>query len=125
MNLLLKRTPHSDQIAKGIFTNNVLTEESKNIDKAQTTLMQRRGFKTTNFFTSRSFSVASGKMDLDHLAKHRFVDMKRRGSQKKKSHPIHNRILFGHANNIVKRLSFGYTEAVKEKMNLLKNNLAP
>jgi len=54
------------------------------------------------------------------LAKHRFIDMKRRrtrdGVIKKKNYPIHNRILWGHANNVVRRITFGFTEDVKAKM---------
>lgn len=127
MNLLDKRKDNSDAILKGIFIRRELQEESQEIDVAQTSLMARRGFKSSEFYSSRNYSVNETTLRYDHLAKHRFVDMKRRNVQgnsiKKKSHPIHNRILWGHANNIVKRLSFGYTSAVKEEMRQLAENL--
>lgn len=131
MTLLDQRKDSKDAILKGIFIRRELQEESKDINIAQTTLMARRGFKTSNFFSGRQYTVNDTSLRYVHLAKHRFVDMKTRKTQagtiKKKNHPIHNRILWGHANNIVKRLSFGYTSAVIEEMEalyqqMLKNN---
>lgn len=127
MNLLTKRSDSKDAILKGRFIKRELQEEGSDMKQAQTSLMSRRGFKSSEFFTDRSISVDDTALRFDHLAKHRFVDMRRRntktGSIKKKNHPIHNRILYGHANNIVKRLSFGYTEAVKQEMQDLANSL--
>lgn len=127
MNLLEKRQDTKDAILKGIFIKRQLQEEGADIKQEQTSLMSRRGFKSRDFFANRSMSVQDTALRFDHLAKHRFVDMRRRktktGSNKKKSHPIHNRILYGHANNIVKRLSFGYTEAVKQEMAELEKML--
>ncbi len=129
MKLLDKRKDSKDAILKGIFVRRELQEEAQDIKADQTSLMQRRGFKTSNFYSKRTMSVDDTALRYDHLAKHRFVDMRRRntlsGSKKKKSHPIHNRILYGHANNIVKRLSFGYTSAVIEEMKLLEKQLNP
>lgn len=123
MNLLDKRTDHQDQILKGIFVRQQLQEEAKEIDDAQTSLMVQRGFNSRDFFSGRGFSVQDEALRYDHLKKHRFVDMRKRNNLKKKSHPIHNRILFGHANNIIRRLSFGYTEAVKQDMEELRQKL--
>ena len=127
MNLLQKRTNSNDDILQGLFIQQQLREEAQDIDQAQTNLMASRGFNSQEFYSDRSYSVSDNKMTYTHLAKHRFVDMKsrntREGKVKKKSHPIHNRILFGHFNNIIKRMSFGYTQAVKEQMQELANNL--
>ncbi|MFB9055082.1 hypothetical protein ACFFVB_18520 [Formosa undariae] len=113
---------------KNIFIKQQLQEESVAIDGAQTSLMQSRGFSTSNFYSDRGFKVTDTTLQYDHLAKHRFVDMRTReskaGKKRKKNHPIHNRILYGHANNIVKRLHFGYTEAVKEQMQELYNTIS-
>ena len=127
MNLLQKRTNSNDEILKGLFIQQQLREESKDIKQAQTSLMSSRGFNSPEFYDGRSFSVSDNKMTYTHLTKHRFVDMKTRntskGKVKKNSHPIHNRILFGHFNNIIKRMSFGYTQAVKEQMQELADSL--
>lgn len=127
MNLLTKRADNKDAILKGIFIRRELQEEGQDIKQEQTSLMARRGFKSSEFYNNRNMSVNVTALNFDHLAKHRFVDMKRRntskGSVKKKFHPIHNRILWGHANNIVKRLSFGYTHAVIEELKELEAQL--
>jgi hypothetical protein len=127
MSLLEKRKDNKDAILKGIFIRRELQDEGQEIQQEQTSLMQRRGFKTSNFFTGRSMAVTDAMLKFNHLKKHRFVDMRRRnsasGSKRKKSHPIHNRILFGHANNIVKRLSFGYTGAVIAELKEMEASL--
>ena len=127
MNLLNKRSDTKDAILKGIFIKRELQEEGQEMKHAQTSLMSRRGFNSREFFSNRTMSVTDTALRYDHLAKHRFVDMRRRqtaaGPTKKKNHPIHNRILYGHANNIVKRLSFGYTKSVIEEMKELEAQL--
>jgi tRNA-2-methylthio-N6-dimethylallyladenosine synthase len=58
------------------------------------------------------------------LTKFRFVDMKKlRGKNKprRKIHPIYNRIIWGHYAQIVKELSFGFTDAIREEMRNLEN----
>lgn len=119
-NILNRRNENSEAILKDRFIRQQLTEESRDIDKAQESLMARRGFESRDFYNKRSFKVDDTTMTYTHLPKHRFVDMRSRntkkGRVKKKSHPIHNRILYGHANNIIKRLHYGYTEAVKEEL---------
>lgn len=120
MKSLNQREKLSEDVLKGRFTTQVLQEESQEIDRAQESLMSRRGFRSDAFYNERSFEVNSNTLEYIHLGRHRFVDMRtrdsREGKHKKKSHPIHNRILFGHANNIIKQLHFGFTTAVKEKL---------
>ncbi|MBO2546122.1 hypothetical protein J0871_17025 [Salegentibacter sp. BDJ18] len=120
MRSLEDRERLSDDVLKGRFTTQVLKEESENMDQAQESLMARRGFRSQEFYNDRSYQVNSNTLEYTHLGRHRFVDMRTRdskdGKKRKKSHPIHNRILFGHANNIIKQLHFGFTNAVKEKL---------
>lgn len=82
--------------------------------------MSGSGFKSRELFANRSIDATDTVLSFEHLAKHRFIDMKRRrtpnGVISKKNYPIHNRILFGYANNIVRRLSFGFTEGTREIM---------
>lgn len=127
MKLIEKRKDSKDAILKGLFIKRELQEEAREILVSQTGIMARRGIQSNDFYANRKYSVQDTVLRYDHLAKHRFVDMRRRntnsGSKPKKNHPIHNRILFGHANNIIKRLSFGYTQAVIEEMKELENQL--
>lgn len=121
MNITDRRKGISEAVIKDRFIRQQLQEESEEIDKAQVSLMSRRGFKESDWYSKRSLSVeGNNTMALRHLPKHRFVDMRSRqtkqGKKSKKSHPIHNRILYGHANDIIKRLHFGFTQAVKEEL---------
>ncbi len=121
MNILDRRKGISEAVIQDKFIRQQLQEESEEIDKAQRSLMSRRGFKSSDWYNKRSLTVeGNNTMALRHLPKHRFVDMRSRntksGKIKKRSHPVHNRILYGHANDIIKRLHFGFTQAVKEEL---------
>ncbi|KAA2218242.1 hypothetical protein [Maribacter flavus] len=121
MALLEKRNNSRDNlILERRFIRTVLQEEGEDIRKEQTKRMSRSGFKSRELFAQRKIDVTDTVLAFDHLMKHRFIDMKRRrtpdGIIKKKNYPIHNRILYGHANNIVRRLRFGFTEETREIM---------
>ena len=125
MNRLEKRSGAQDaKVLEQRYIRQVLQEEGQNIRKEQTKRMSGAGFSSRELYASRSISVSDTVLTYEHLAKHRFIDMKRRrtkgGVIKKKNYPIHNRILFGHANNVVRRVSFGFTEDVKAKMANIK-----
>jgi len=118
MNLLDKRkSPNNEELLQQRFIARILREEGGNIDQEQIKTMVSRGFSSSDWFQGRSFSVNDTILSYEHLKKHRFVDMSTRqtknGKIRKVSHPIHNRILFAHANNIVRRLSFEYTSRMK------------
>ena len=119
MSILDRRAKVADAVIKDRFIRQQLDEESKEIDKAQDSLIVRRGFRS-NEWGKRSFAVGNNQLTYTHLPRHRFVDMRTRQTDKgkiqKKFHPIHNRILFGHFNNIIKRLHFGFTTAVREEL---------
>lgn len=117
---LLEERETKDLIIKNKFLRQQLQEVSEDIDDAQVSIMQRRGFRSRDFYDDRSFRVTDHTMELTHKAKERFVDMRTRetdnGSRKKISHPIHNKPIFGYANSLIKRLHFGFTNAVKEEL---------
>ncbi len=98
------------------FIQQVLREEGNKIKIEQLKFMSSRGFTSTELLTKINTVVNNTTLQHTHLTRHRFIDMKtrntRQGKIKKKNHPIHNRILFGHMNNVVRRLSFGFTEDV-------------
>ena len=120
MPLAENRENLSDQILQGRFIRRVLGDTSKDIDKAQRSYMSGRGFENNDWYSGRGFVVSENTLGYTHLKKHRFVDMKTRtrkkGRNKKKSHPVHNRIIWGHYNNVIKELHFGFTNAVKEEL---------
>lgn len=124
MSLLQSRENLSQQILERRFIRRVLQDSSKDIDKAQRNYMSGRGFENNDWFSGRGFQVTENELGYTHLKKHRFVDMKKRtskkGTNRKKSHPIHNKIIWGHYNNVIKELHFGFTNAVKEELRNLQ-----
>lgn len=126
MNILEKRKDNADLIAKGRFIKTVLSEQGKSIKDAQTKQMSSKGFQQQKFYNKRRFEANEDQLAATFIKLHRFVDIKTRktkqGIIKKKSHPIYNRIIFGHIPNIVRTLSFGYSDAVIEEMKKLENS---
>ena len=119
MGLLSNRSNKSDDVLQGRFVRKVLTETGKDIDQAQSRYMSSRGF-SENGWNDRDFTITDNSLQYSHLKRHRFVDMKTRtvgGVKKsKKSHPIHNRIIYGHYNNLVRELAYGFTEEIKQQL---------
>ena len=122
MSLLDERTKTAHAIAEGRFIAQVLKEESTNIDKDVKSGMN--SFSST-FWSKRNFAINDTTLTYTTLKRHRFIDMKTRQTEngviKKKRHQIHNKPIFGHLNNIVSALSFGFTESVKQKFLELEN----
>jgi hypothetical protein len=123
MGLLQDRT-NPDDILKGRFIRKVLQSTGADINKAQNAYFASRGFNMSNGWNDRTFSVTDNALDYSHLKKHRFVDMKNRevnGKKRpKKSHKIHNKIFWGNYNNVIRELSFGFSEEIKEELRKLK-----
>lgn len=124
MNLTEKRQQITDDILQGRFIHQVSTDIAKQIDKDQTLKMSSRGFENNDWFSERGFTATQTGLEYTHLKKHRFVDMKIRNSKegikRKKNHPIHNRIIWGHYNQMIKELHFGFTDAVKDQLKSLE-----
>ena len=125
MNLRDKRNKTNDLILQGRFIEQTLRNECKEIDLAIDAKMAAASF-SSDFWSDKDFTV-QGKNTLEyrHKKQHRFVDMKTRstasGSIRKKRHAIHNKIIYGHLNNIARELSHGYTDAVVEQMKKIED----
>jgi hypothetical protein len=113
-----------DDVLKGKFIKRVFEDSIKDIDKAQVAYMGAHNFVNENWYSGRSFIASDTALDYTQMLRHRFVDMKTRNSKKgklrKKAHPIHNKIIYGHYNNIIKELAYGFTEAAKEGIRQLE-----
>ena len=120
MSLLDSRQSTVDEILQGRFIRSVSQDTAKDIDQAQRKYMSSRGFESNSWYSGRSFIATVNGFEYTHLKKHRFVDMKIRDSKKgrnrRKSHPIHNKIIWHHYNNLIKQMHFGFTEAVKHQL---------
>lgn len=122
-NLLAQRQNNSDDILKGRFVRMQLQKTANDIQEAQEKKMV--GFNSA-FWNDRAFSVTDNELNYEHLKVHRFVDMRTRAKKdgskvKKKSYAIHNRIVMGNYNNLVRELSFGFTDEVKAQLHKLED----
>lgn len=124
MDLAESREQFADAILERRFIRRVMRDSSKDIDQSQRKYISSRGFEGEDWNSERGFLIADDGMEYTHLKKHRFVDMRTRtsskGKNRKKAHPIHNRIIWGHYNNIIKELHFGFTHAVKEELSKIQ-----
>lgn len=108
------------------FIHKVLTDEGQEFVAGHRQAI-RRLLNTSGLLGSAlSMSVSQsghigGSLSVSHAKRQRFLDMKTRktksgGTIRKKAYTIHNRELYGRVNNIIRQLSFGFTKAVKEKI---------
>lgn len=123
MNHLANRTNNTDDILKARFTRSKLAATAKEIESASAKKMS--GFNNA-FWRDRTFSVTDNELNYEHLKVHRFVDMRTRSrkdgtKQPKKSYAIHNRIVMGQYSQLTRELAYGFTQAVKDELRLLKD----
>jgi len=109
-----------NDVLEGRFIRRTMQAAATDINVAQVKYMGSHGFSNPNWITGRTFNATENALNYAQFLKHRFVDMKKISKKmkqyKKKSHPIYNRIIWGHYNNIIRELSFGFTEAIKEEL---------
>jgi len=126
MDLIHSRTQkNNNDLLEKRFIGLILEEESEQFNQEQIKLMNARGFSSPAFYNNRGFQVLEDhKLQYTHPTELRFIDMKSRTSKsgeksKKKSHPVHNKPLYGMVNNVLRRLQFEFTEKMKQM--LVKN----
>ncbi len=96
------------------FITQVLQEEGKNIIDEQNRIDLKFDFKATG--KGRSFHVNENELVLEHNIIQRFRDMNRIKGRKQVSTRQHNRVIFGHFNNIIGSLRFGFTDAIQKEL---------
>ena len=96
------------------YIQRVLNKEATNIFKAQEKVVSRfqaSGAATIN--AKRRFVVSGSTLDVTHSILQRFIDMKYLRGNRKRVIPVHNKVIYGHFNNIINKLAFGLTDDVK------------
>ena len=115
-----------EDIMQGRFIKRTLQDAAKDMNLAQVKYMSGHRFRSADWISGRSSQASETALEYAQKLKFRFVDMKQISKcmkqYKKKSHPIYNKIMWGHYNNIVRELAYGYTDAVKEEMKSLEDN---
>ena len=117
-------------IIEGRFIKHVLDDQADEILKDSKRGM--KGFKSAKW-NKNKMQVDSNTLTYDTIAATRFVDMKTRrskgyqrgsrkvpaGKRKKKNYIVHNKPIFRHKKFIVRTLSFGFTDEIKENFRKL------
>ena len=125
MDIRQKIRENHDDVLKGRFIKRVMSEEGPEILQAQSQMMRQRKFQSPQFYNRRQLNPSEEGLEISFMVAHRFADMKTMTSSKgkrykRKAYAIYNRIIFGHLNNIVRNLSFGFTDAVIQEMKSLE-----
>lgn len=125
MSLQLNRKQYNEAVIEGRFVQMVLEENAKDLDAA---ISEKTAGFNSALWKDRNFSVKGTTLEYEHRKEFRFNDMKTRktksGVINKEHHSIHNKPIFGHLNNIIRELSYGFSESVKQDIyQLQKQNL--
>lgn len=107
----------NESILQRRFIELTLNEAASDWEATNQRLFNKFNFKSGDIQASQSFVVNDNTLTYEHLIKTRFIDMKRLGGVKKKSFPIHNKVILGYFYQIIKDLRVGYTEAVRSSLN--------
>lgn len=103
------------RVIKQKFIEQVLKEEAKNIESAQDDIFSSRNISNV-IRSTRSFFVSNTTLTLRHDIRQRFDDMKKVRFRKQKPTGAHNKVIWGHFNNIIFKLAYGYTKDVKNQI---------
>ena len=136
MGLIDSRDPDKG-IIEGRFITAVLNDQASSILSDSKAEMRRRRFRQSKW-EKKSATVNNNELTYNTASVIRFVDMKTRmvkkgysrgtgrkvppGKKRKKQHPVHNRIIWRHKKFIIRTLSFGFTDEVKESFRELAKN---
>jgi len=119
---MIERKTNLGKVLEGKFISQVLEEEGQDINSEIGSNMSGFSNQTNR---GRSFMVKDKTLVYTFPMTNRFIDMKTRqtlkGKINKKNYSVHNKILFGYANSIIGRLSYGFTQETKEEMLKLHN----
>lgn len=95
------------------YISNTLEETGDFIDTSQQRLFNNFNFNSNDIRSKRSFIVTNDTLEFTHLLKERFIDMKRLNGRDKKRYPIHNTVVIGYYNRLIRKLHFGLTQDVR------------
>lgn len=96
------------------YINKVLAEEAVNIREAQDAVFSE--FKNADIAlikAKRNFTVSNSTLIGRHHIRQRFNDMRFIKGKSQKPIPTHNKIIWGHFNNIIFKMAYGFTHDVK------------
>lgn len=96
------------------YIEQVLNEEAINIRSAQDAIFTDHKNTDVGLIKSkRAFSVSNSTLTYRHHIRQRFNDMRFIKGKSQKPIPTHNKIIWGHFNNIIFKMAYGFTHDVK------------
>lgn len=126
MSLRTERNDTHRLILENKFIEKTLRAESLEINQDIDLRMSSAGF-SSDFWNDKEMTITGNTLEYRHKKQHRFVDMRTRntkeGKIRKENHPIHNRVIYGHLNNIARELSFGFTDAAIQELQSLEGDI--
>lgn len=117
MSLRKQRNDTREAILEGRFITHVLKKVG---DDMNADIDKRISGFSSSFWVDKTMTTNKNVLTYRHQREHRFIDMRSRkslrGNRRKRFYAIHNRPIYGHANEIVKELTVGFTDGVREQM---------
>lgn len=110
---LAKRS--NKRIIEQKYIQQVLQEEAANIQSAQDEIFTNRNIPSI-IRNARTFTVSNSVLTHKHDIRQRFDDMKRVRYGKQKPTKAHNKVIWGHYNNIIFKLEYGLIQDVKNQI---------
>lgn len=121
-------------IIEGRFIRKVLDDQAKEILQDSKRVQRQNGFKSAKW-NNVNMNIGDETLTYSHPSVLRFVDMKTRkakgylkatkkmvaGKKKKKNFPVHNIPIMSHKRHIIRMLSFGFTEEMKNSFRNLRD----
>ncbi|WP_422105592.1 hypothetical protein [Winogradskyella sp.] len=97
-----------------IYIQRVLGQSAKDIIEAQNRVLSSANPKEKkNIIASRRYVVSGTQLNFTHSKQQRFIDMRRVAGRKRKSIPLHNKVIYKEFSNIIAQIKFGLTEDVQ------------
>ncbi len=108
---------------KDEFIRRVLTEQGRAMNDASVRAIRKHiTFKygrSGRLENGNTEQVSNNRLIITHPIHKRFLDMRsklRNGKPRKRKYPIHNKIIFGHYNEIAYKLMYGFTKDVAREI---------
>lgn len=96
------------------YIEEVLQEEARNIRIAQDEVFaDHKSIDVGLIKAKRQFLVSNSTLTYKHHIRQRFNDMRFIKGKSQKPIPTHNKVIWGHFNNIIFKMAYGFTHDVK------------
>lgn len=105
-------------MAERKYLHDTLKETGDSILKKQTEVIQQyRLFRSGELKERRRWDIRDTTLGIHFVKYLRFLDMRKLSDRKKaRAYNLYNRILFGHLSGLRRKLMYGFTQEVRDKI---------